>query len=220
MTDIFKNKTPDFNKLIEYGFSDNGDFFEFSANILNGDFKVNIKVFKNGETKTETLETFSNEPYTLHLVEGAKGTFIGQVREEYEKILEDIAEKCFDTEVFKSKTTKQVIKYIEGKYKNNAEYLWEKFPENAVFRRKDNQKWYAAILTVKRDRLGFDSDEIVEVIDLRAQKEDVSELIKQDNIYPGWHMNKKSWITIILDGSMPFKDIQKYIDSSYLLAKK
>ena len=29
MTDIFKNKTPDFNKLIEYGFSDNGDFFEY-----------------------------------------------------------------------------------------------------------------------------------------------------------------------------------------------
>ena len=60
----------------------------------------------------------------------------------------------------------------------------------------------------------------VEIIDLRASKEDVPELIKQDNIYPGWHMNKKSWITIILDGSMNTEEIVKYIDESYNLAKK
>ena len=221
MTDIFKNKTPDFNKLIEYGFTDNGDFFEFSTSILKGDFKVYIKVFKNGEIKTETLETFSNEPYTLHLVEDAKGTFIGQVREEYEKILEDIAEKCFDTEIFKSKITKQIIKYTQEKYNSEPEFLWEKFPTYCIFRNCKTKKWFAVIGTISKNKVdkNLKSTDIVEIIDLRAPKEDVPELIKQDNIYPGWHMNKKSWITIILDGSMSSKDIKKYIDSSYLLIK-
>ena len=130
MEDFFKNKKPNFDKLKIFGFINKSDIFEYEQFILDNDFKVIIKISKNGNIKTETLETCSNEPYTLHLVESAKGTFIGQVREEYEKILEDIAEKCFDTEIFKSKTTKQVIKYIEGKYKDNAEYLWEKFPES------------------------------------------------------------------------------------------
>ena len=37
-------------------------------------------------------------------------------------------------------------------------------------------------------------------------------------VTPGWHMNKKHWCTIILDGSVPFKEICRRIDASYLLA--
>lgn len=220
MFDFFKNKTPDFDKLMKYGFLQNEHFFEYSAYILGGEFKVTVKIFNDGNIKTETIETLSGETYTLHLIEDAKGSFIGQVREEFDVILKDIVEKCFNTNVFKSKITKQIIKYITEKYNDYPEYLWEKFPENAVFRRKDNKKWYAAILTTSRDRLGFDCDENVEIIDLRASKEEVPNLIKQENIYPGWHMNKKSWITIILDGSMEIKEIYKYIDNSYFLTKK
>lgn len=39
-------------------------------------------------------------------------------------------------------------------------------------------------------------------------------------ILPGYHMNKKHWITICLDGSVPIDDICRKIDESYLLAKK
>ena len=81
-------------------------------------------------------------------------------------------------------------------------------------------KWYLAILTVGKNRLGFDSDESVEVIDLRADKDALPELIKQDNIFPGYHMNKKHWISILLDGSADINEIYRYIDESYILAKK
>jgi predicted DNA-binding protein (MmcQ/YjbR family) len=33
-------------------------------------------------------------------------------------------------------------------------------------------------------------------------------------------MNKKHWFTVVLDGSVPIKEIYKYIDISYELAKK
>ena len=45
-------------------------------------------------------------------------------------------------------------------------------------------------------------------LDLR----DVHEAIK-----PGWHMNKRHWNTLILDGSVPGKLIRELIDHSYEL---
>ena len=219
MIEHFKNKTPNFKKLLSFGFQENTNFLEYTKNILDNEFCINIKIFKNGEIKTQIIEISTREIYTLHLVDGAKGSFVGLVKQEYENILQNIADFCFDTDVFVSDMTKKIIKYVIEKYCDKPEYLWEKFPKNAVFRRKDNKKWYAAILTVQRNRFGFDSDEFVEVIDLRAKKEDVPQLIKQKNIYPGWHMNKKSWITIILDKSMAFDEICSYIETSYTLAK-
>ncbi len=41
-----------------------------------------------------------------------------------------------------------------------------------------------------------------------------------ENILPGYHMNKKHWNTIIVDGSIPKKLIQQMIDDSYKLAGK
>lgn len=36
-----------------------------------------------------------------------------------------------------------------------------------------------------------------------------------DAVIPGWHQNKEHWNTIILDGSIPDKDIKTMIDESY-----
>ena len=36
-------------------------------------------------------------------------------------------------------------------------------------------------------------------------------------VIPGYHMNKKHWNTLILDGSLPAGEIQRQIDNSYAL---
>lgn len=36
-------------------------------------------------------------------------------------------------------------------------------------------------------------------------------------VQPGYHMNKKHWNTIIVDGSVPVKQLKEWIDDSYLL---
>jgi predicted DNA-binding protein (MmcQ/YjbR family) len=38
-------------------------------------------------------------------------------------------------------------------------------------------------------------------------------------VQPGFHMNKKHWNTIIVDGSVSFKQLKEWIDHSYDLAK-
>jgi predicted DNA-binding protein (MmcQ/YjbR family) len=38
-----------------------------------------------------------------------------------------------------------------------------------------------------------------------------------DAIQPGYHMNKKHWNTVILDGSIPGSLVKEMIDDSYML---
>jgi len=38
-----------------------------------------------------------------------------------------------------------------------------------------------------------------------------------DSVIPGYHMNKKLWNTIILDGSIPKGEIERMIDNSFKL---
>ena len=41
-----------------------------------------------------------------------------------------------------------------------------------------------------------------------------------DAVIPGYHMNKKHWNTVILDGSIPVGEIERMIDHSYGLVVK
>ena len=43
---------------------------------------------------------------------------------------------------------------------------------------------------------------------------------KYESVTPGYHMNKKHWNTIILDGTIPVKEILKMIDHSYDLVRQ
>jgi predicted DNA-binding protein (MmcQ/YjbR family) len=40
---------------------------------------------------------------------------------------------------------------------------------------------------------------------------------KHSSVMPGYHMNKKHWNTIILDGTVPDKEVFSWIDHSYNL---
>lgn len=218
-TSTLENKKYNTKKLLDFGFKPVTDGYAYKTELMNGEFVLTVSIDKSGKVTTETIEKDTGDLYTLHLTY-SEGSFVGQIRDEYNSILKDIAENCYEIGIFKYEYSYKVIDYVKTKYNDDVEYLWEKFPDNAIARRKDNKKWYLAILTVGKDKLGFDSKEKVEVIDLRAKPDLIQELIKEELIYPGYHMNKKHWITIILDGSVDLEEIYERIDESYILAKK
>jgi len=43
---------------------------------------------------------------------------------------------------------------------------------------------------------------------------------RYSSVIPGYHMNKKHWNTILLDGSISNKDVFAWIDHSYNLVRK
>ena len=146
------------------------------------------------------------------------GSFVGNVRKEYEKVLNDVIKNCTFKENFSSNQTKEVINYIKKKYGDELEFLWEKYDNNAIWRNKKNNKWYGVLMTIPLNRLKGDSDKEVEVIELKCDKEKIDTIIDNKSIFLGYYMNKKSWITIILDGTVSFKILASFIDESYDLS--
>ena len=235
-TKYFQRKRIVWDKLIPYGFTKEKDVYVLHKNILDNQFQmtVSIMVNENTDAKTEAktnanidanvdtklTDMESGEEYVLHRVVGTAGEFVGAVREAYNSIMCDIADRCYETDVFKSTQVRELIEFVRDTYQDELEYLWEKSPNNAIWRRKDSEKWYAALLTVSRRKLGIDSDEMAEIIDLRIEPEKLEQLLNHENYFSGWHMNKKSWYTIILDGSVPTEEIKNRLEHSYELAVK
>lgn len=216
---IFKNKKADGAKLQKYGFTEEGETYRYACGILDNQFKLAIEICGEDIT-TKVTDSLTNDEYTLFLSDDAAGSFVGAVRTAYEKELSHVAEKCFDKCVFKSAYAQKIISYAKRTYGGGLEFLWEKFDENAVLRRQDNGKWYAALLTVSKRKLGLDTDEKAEIIDLRANPEFIERTADNVRFFRGYHMNKKHWITVCLDGTVPIDEIIRMLDISYDLAKK
>lgn len=216
---IFQNKKPNENKLLAFGFvpADGGHILQ--RQIAGGEFTLAVSVDSSGAVTTKTIATDTGDEYVLHKT-AAEGAFVGRLRAEIDAALTAVAAECFDDDTFKSAQTKRVLAYAKEKYGDEPEFLWKKFPDNAVLRRSDTKKWYAAILTTQKSKLGLDANEKAEIIDLRIKPELMAATLTKENFYPGWHMNKKHWYTIILNGLTADDELLARLDESYRLAAK
>ena len=205
-------------KLLNNGFEIDGENFIRHEKILN-DFTLTIIIDGRGSVTTKIFDA-DGEPYTLHLVEGASGSFVGGVRTAYEKILKELSEQCFDKENFKFRQTLLLVEFIREKFSDEPEFLWEKYPNFAIFRRKDNRKWYALIANIPKKYLKLGGAEEIEILNLRVEPEELDKIFDGEKYFRGWHMNKKSWLTVRLDETLTDEELCRRLEKSYRLAAK
>ncbi|MCD7893909.1 MAG: MmcQ/YjbR family DNA-binding protein [Erysipelotrichaceae bacterium] len=214
------NLKVDYHKLENMGFQKIDGYYQYVIPIMQQQFELFVIIDKENIIQSKVIEIASNEEYILYNVKSSKGNYVGLMREEYQKNIDEIVQTCCTKNVFKSVYANYVIKYIKGKYGDEFEYLWTKFPENAVARNKKNNKWYVALLVVDKNKIGINDEGKVEIIDLMMKPDKIEKIVDHKKYFPGYHMNKKYWITIQLDGSVDIKDIYQLIDSSYALSLK
>ncbi len=207
-------------KLLQFGFAEKGEKFCYVQRIMQERFELRVMIDGAGKIKWDVYDVETAEIYPLVKITTVCGAFVGKVRMACDEVFQEIAAQCGQAEVFKSEQARLIRHYVRKIYGDEFEYLWEKFPDNAVFRRKDNQKWYGAVLTVRRDRIGLLGEDKAEVLDLRGKPEEIAQLVDGERYFPAYHMNKKSWFTICLDGRVDSEEICRRIDESYALAKK
>ena len=88
---------------------------------------------------------------------------------------------------------------IKKKYKVKPEYPWKKYPDYAVLRHSDNNKWFALVAEVESAKLGLSGDEYVPIVNLKVDDMMFRDmLIQEDGIMPAYHMNKQHWISLDL----------------------
>jgi predicted DNA-binding protein (MmcQ/YjbR family) len=217
---LFARRRVSAARLLSFGFVEDKGAYFYSEGLLDGEFEMVVTVARGGQISAEVIDRSSGERYVLHRIPGATGAFVGRIRDEYEHVLARIAQACFDPDVFKSAGARQVIQYAKDRYAGELEFLWERFPDNAILRRQDSAKWYAALLTVQKKKLGLDAEGAIEILNVRMKPEDVSAWVDGKKYLPGYHMNKKHWATICLDDSVPLQEICRRIDESFALAAK
>lgn len=108
----------------------------------------------------------------------------------------------------------EIYEYVKKQYGTVPEYLWKESPESAVLRHP-NGKWYAVIMQVEKSRLGLEGDTKVDIIDVKCDPDMVGLLTQTYGFLPGYHMNKKYWITMLLDGTVSEAKILDFLDISY-----
>ncbi len=206
------------SELISYGFIPYDGCYVYEAPLQENGFVIKVTVTDEKIICWQVLDTVADEEYVLVHMPDATGAFVGRLRDQAESILSDIQAKCFGKHKFTQNQSSLVVEYIAKKYGHAPEFPWK--DENAVFRDEKSRHWYAALLTVKGDRVGLDTEDKTEVINLKAPPEEVARIIDKNEAVPAYHMNKKHWYTVRLDGSLPIERVFQMIDESYKCVTK
>ena len=112
----------------------------------------------------------------------------------------------------------KLLAYAKKKYGSVPEYLWLSAPDYAVLRHSDNKKWYALFMEVKRSVFGL-GDGNVQIMNIKCNTPERDCLIAENKAFPAYHMNKKLWTSVLLDGSTDFTSLCNLIEQSFKLTE-
>ncbi len=214
--EIFSKSKIDFKSLVPYGFEEMKDgTFSFSKQILDGEFILKVDITKQGTITCKVIEVAFNEEFLGMDVEDYVGGFIGDMKDECTKVLQDIKEKCCYEELFRYPQTLRIVNAIKDTFNDNPEFLWED-DDSGVFRNKKSNKWYGIIMHINKAKL-CDENKDIEVMNIKLDPKEIDELVKEKGFFRAYHMNKKYWITISLDDSVEDERILELIKKSYVL---
>lgn len=216
--EIFKKSKVEFDKLVPFGFKKENNIYKYSEVFMDSTFRADITINEDGRLTGKVIDLEIDDEYINIRVESENGSFVNKVRDKYSNILNRIKKECFMTNYFISDQSNRITNYIIDKYKREPEFLWEKYDDFGLFRKQESGKWFAIMMTLDRSKIDNGDGEIV-IINVKVEPELRDSLLKKKGYYEAYHMNKKSWITIILDDTVSDNDIEELIDNSYSIIK-
>lgn len=205
---LLKRNAADKEKLISFGFYESGGAYILKRE-LSGGFYAVYEIKDNNFTVNVFDEGFDEE-YILFNVKDSAGAVVGKLRAEVEQITAEIVDSCFVQDDARGR----VIDYIKKKYGADPYFPWGDLPEASPFKNQKG-KWFALIMTVQYKKLGLDTDGETFVINLKIDPEKIKKLVDGKAIFPAYHMNKKYWLTVLLDKETDFDLLFSLIDDSF-----
>ena len=217
MFEIFKSYQFNQEKALAYGFVKNGEVWNYSCQILQGDFVITVSITADN-VSFQVFDQETGDLYPQVHMHSMTGSFVASVREACLEIFYQIRKACFEVQDFICPQTKSIMAQVQEKYGNQLEYLWEKSPDTAVLRHEGNKKWYAVLMKISWDKLEKGREGQVEAVNLKHDQ--VVDLLSQKGIYPAFHMNKRYWISVALDDTLSDEEVLELIEKSWNLTSK
>ena len=111
----------------------------------------------------------------------------------------------------------RMIAYIREQYGVDPDIPWSDDTGAPVVRRQDNRKWFGIFIQVQGAKVGLTTDETVDVLNVKCDEILIDVLRDQSGYHSAYHMNKRHWISILLDETVKDDDVRMLIDMSYKL---
>lgn len=112
-----------------------------------------------------------------------------------------------------------VLDHAKESYDTSPQYPWTKYPSYAVLRHADNQKWYAVIMNISKDKLGIKEEGSTDILNIKCDPLMSGSLLMEEGILPAYHMNKQNWLSVMLDGTVDIQKVYSLLQMSYELTK-
>lgn len=127
--------------------------------------------------------------------------------------------------------TANFIKFVTENFGGiTADRPWESEPSYTVLRHSDNRKWFALVfdasteqlLRLKDDNLvcKYANGERIDVVNLKVEPDMIEDVVQLPGVLPAFHMNRRHWITVLLDGSVELNILAPLVEMSYNLTMK
>ena len=212
--ELFSHYAIDEKKLLAYGFRPEGSTLVYTQDLAAD--RLRIIITFDRALSGRIIDLAFGEEYVNFRMEPATG-YSAEIRSRFEALLLDIRDKCCRNQFFQSEQARRINGFICGTYDVMPEFLWPNIPSYAAFRKKQGGKWFAVIGSVPRCKVdpASRSAQDVEVINVKADKDQIDVLLGQEGIYPAFHMNKKCWVSIILDGTLSDSAICRMVSESH-----
>lgn len=202
-------------QLKGFGFKEEADKLVYKKEILDSNFLIEI-IFANNQLTIEVYDLEFDEIYSLFSVDSAVGETVQNIRENVEKLLSLILGLADES----GKISSEIIDYCNNKYGGNRVNPFKKHPDILALVNEKN-KWYALLLDVEYNKLNKNTDITtkVKILNVKYPTDNILDIIDNQNIFPAYHMNKKHWVSIVLDKNIKLETIKELIDISYSLVK-
>lgn len=212
---LLDNYIIDIDKLVEYGFILKKDTYIYKYELKNSDFYSYFYI-ENNTFEIKVFDSVTEEGYLLFNVPDSTGKIVSTIREEIDNVIDDILWKCFS----RSNLKEELLKYTTNVHGTIPETPFEKLPTSYTVKTHNKNKWYGLFMDITYKQLGIDNQDTVHILNVKNHPEKIEELIDYIHFFPAYHMNKKHWITIVLNKSTDVELVKKMIDDSYSIVEK
>jgi len=106
--------------------------------------------------------------------------------------------------------------YTKDKYGIDPEILPFSHEDYAIYRHTETGKWFAVFIVKERIAFGLDGDGTAEILCVKPKDHFFADFMMQQQGYlRGFPSSRWDWISMVLDGTVPYEDICRWLDESY-----
>ena len=130
---LLEEYTPDYEKLLAYGFKCSSTGYELQKTLLDTNFYFKITI-SNHRFVIDVYDILTDEKYILFNIQDSIGSYVGKIRAEANVLITKILDACFHRTDIK----KDITAYINSTFDVKPTYPFTRYPNYYTFKTKEN----------------------------------------------------------------------------------